>query len=225
MDRCVECGYCEPVCPRKDITLTPRQRIVLRREMAAAEAPGDDELAGRAATGVRLRRRADLRGRRHVPDRLPGADQHGRSRAPLARREPEPGDAGRLEGRRAALGRGQQSRRRGDDGGGCHAGRPAESSDRQPAGRSSAPMSCPNTPPTCPREERSDARSRPPTPSPCTSPAARTPCSDRSGRTVSANRSSNSARGPESSSPRRTISRRCAAAHRGSPRASPRGMT
>ena len=31
---CVECGFCEPVCPSRDITTTPRQRIVLRREMA-----------------------------------------------------------------------------------------------------------------------------------------------------------------------------------------------
>ena len=31
---CVECGFCEPVCPSRHLTLTPRQRIVVRREMA-----------------------------------------------------------------------------------------------------------------------------------------------------------------------------------------------
>lgn len=44
VDRCVECGYCEPTCPSKDITLTPRQRIVLRRDMAWAEEQGDQNL-------------------------------------------------------------------------------------------------------------------------------------------------------------------------------------
>jgi D-lactate dehydrogenase len=31
---CVECGFCEPACPSRDLTTTPRQRIVLRREIA-----------------------------------------------------------------------------------------------------------------------------------------------------------------------------------------------
>ncbi len=31
---CVECGFCEPVCPSRDLTTTPRQRIVLWREVA-----------------------------------------------------------------------------------------------------------------------------------------------------------------------------------------------
>ncbi|HEX3359801.1 MAG TPA: FAD-binding and (Fe-S)-binding domain-containing protein, partial [Solirubrobacterales bacterium] len=31
---CMECGFCEPVCPSRDLTTTPRQRIVLRREIA-----------------------------------------------------------------------------------------------------------------------------------------------------------------------------------------------
>jgi D-lactate dehydrogenase len=34
---CVECGLCEPVCPSRALTTTPRQRIVIRREMARQE--------------------------------------------------------------------------------------------------------------------------------------------------------------------------------------------
>ncbi|GAP08189.1 MAG TPA: FAD-binding oxidoreductase [Anaerolinea thermolimosa] len=33
VDKCIECGFCEPKCPSRDLTLTPRQRIVVRREI------------------------------------------------------------------------------------------------------------------------------------------------------------------------------------------------
>lgn len=44
IDSCVECGYCEPVCPSKNLTLTPRQRIVLEREKQQAILVGDTQL-------------------------------------------------------------------------------------------------------------------------------------------------------------------------------------
>jgi D-lactate dehydrogenase len=31
---CIECGFCEAVCPSRNVTTTPRQRIALRQEMA-----------------------------------------------------------------------------------------------------------------------------------------------------------------------------------------------
>lgn len=34
VDKCIECGYCESKCPSRDLTTTPRRRIVVRREMA-----------------------------------------------------------------------------------------------------------------------------------------------------------------------------------------------
>lgn len=34
IDKCIECGFCEVVCPSKNLTLTPRQRIVAYRYIA-----------------------------------------------------------------------------------------------------------------------------------------------------------------------------------------------
>jgi D-lactate dehydrogenase len=45
VDRCVSCGYCEPVCPSRNLTLTPRQRIVTLRAIEQARLDGDLALA------------------------------------------------------------------------------------------------------------------------------------------------------------------------------------
>ncbi|MCC5452424.1 FAD-binding oxidoreductase [Rheinheimera sp. UJ51] len=40
VDKCIECGFCEPVCPSRKLTLTPRQRIVVQREISHLQATG-----------------------------------------------------------------------------------------------------------------------------------------------------------------------------------------
>jgi D-lactate dehydrogenase len=50
VDKCIECGFCESKCPSRRLTLTPRQRIVVQREIsrlriAPAAVLGGDELA------------------------------------------------------------------------------------------------------------------------------------------------------------------------------------
>jgi D-lactate dehydrogenase len=42
-DMCIECGFCEPVCPSRELTLTPRQRIVVRRELERRPVGGVSE--------------------------------------------------------------------------------------------------------------------------------------------------------------------------------------
>ncbi|MFE7404953.1 FAD-binding and (Fe-S)-binding domain-containing protein [Isoptericola sp. NPDC057559] len=44
VDRCVECGYCEPGCPSRTVTTTPRQRIALLKELAVAPPEEREEL-------------------------------------------------------------------------------------------------------------------------------------------------------------------------------------
>lgn len=45
VDKCIECGFCEPTCPSNDLTLTPRQRIVINREISRLEREGNLEEA------------------------------------------------------------------------------------------------------------------------------------------------------------------------------------
>ncbi|MEL0628597.1 FAD-binding and (Fe-S)-binding domain-containing protein [Psychromonas aquatilis] len=45
IDRCIECGFCEPVCPSRTLSLSPRQRIVLYRELQRRENNNETENA------------------------------------------------------------------------------------------------------------------------------------------------------------------------------------
>ncbi|MCK6491241.1 MAG: FAD-binding oxidoreductase [Planctomycetes bacterium] len=38
VDKCIECGFCEPVCPSRDHRVSPRQRIVLLRAAGSGDA-------------------------------------------------------------------------------------------------------------------------------------------------------------------------------------------
>ena len=95
--QCVECGFCEPVCPSRnaDDDAAPADRPAPR-----AGAPGADGSPVAAALMARIRARRDrhLRGRRLVRDRLPAGDRH---RATL------------VKGLRAANRRAQRARSRG----------------------------------------------------------------------------------------------------------------
>jgi D-lactate dehydrogenase len=41
VDKCIECGFCEPLCPSAGLTLSPRQRITSWREIARRDAAGE----------------------------------------------------------------------------------------------------------------------------------------------------------------------------------------
>jgi D-lactate dehydrogenase len=42
IDKCTECGFCEPSCVSADLTLTPRQRIVIHREIVSLSKNGKE---------------------------------------------------------------------------------------------------------------------------------------------------------------------------------------
>jgi D-lactate dehydrogenase len=44
IDKCMECGFCEPHCVSEGLTLSPRQRIVIAREISRLESTNDDPL-------------------------------------------------------------------------------------------------------------------------------------------------------------------------------------
>jgi D-lactate dehydrogenase len=42
VDKCIECGFCEPVCPSRELSLTPRQRITVFREISRLKHTQED---------------------------------------------------------------------------------------------------------------------------------------------------------------------------------------
>ncbi len=42
VDKCIECGFCESKCPSRRLTLTPRQRIVVQREISRLKTLASD---------------------------------------------------------------------------------------------------------------------------------------------------------------------------------------
>lgn len=52
IDPCIECGFCEVSCPSKSLTTTPRQRIVVFREMVRlSEEPGNKKVLASLTKG------------------------------------------------------------------------------------------------------------------------------------------------------------------------------
>ncbi|MGZ5235791.1 MAG: (Fe-S)-binding protein, partial [Caldimonas sp.] len=57
VDKCIECGFCEPKCPSRGLTLSPRQRIVGWREISRRDALGSEP-----ARSAELKRLYDYHG-------------------------------------------------------------------------------------------------------------------------------------------------------------------
>ncbi len=50
VDACMECGFCEKMCPSQGMTFTPRQRIVGWREISRLAATGEETRCGRRSS-------------------------------------------------------------------------------------------------------------------------------------------------------------------------------
>ncbi|WP_431215483.1 FAD-linked oxidase C-terminal domain-containing protein [Puia sp. P3] len=78
--------YCEGSCPSRNFTLTPRQRIVLRRSLARLKAAGDSAAHDEILHDYTFDGMDTLCGGRDVRDQLPGGYQYGGAdQAPAAR--------------------------------------------------------------------------------------------------------------------------------------------
>ena len=75
VDKCIECGFCEPKCPTRGLTLSPRQRIVGWREIARLDAEQAREARAHSERGVSRFQHRDLRRLRTVRDGVPGRHQ------------------------------------------------------------------------------------------------------------------------------------------------------
>ncbi len=114
VDKCIECGFCEPKCPSRGLTLSPRQRIVGWREIArlGREAP-DRRGDRRASRPLRLSRHRHLRRLRTLRHGVPGRHRDGPADQDAARAAPRRRRAARRDTRRRSLrrGHGRRSRR------------------------------------------------------------------------------------------------------------------
>ena len=74
INQCMECGFCEKVCPSRELTLTPRQRIAVRKEIARLEAllNGADSMDSKgvmeSSAETRSEAIADLRAKPQAPN-------------------------------------------------------------------------------------------------------------------------------------------------------------
>ena len=96
--KCIECGFCEPVCPSRNVTTTPRQRIALRREMARQ--PAGSPVLRALLRAVRVRRdRRPARPTARATHACPVGDRHRQAGQGAARSSSTPAPSSRRAGR------------------------------------------------------------------------------------------------------------------------------